>query len=83
MHTTVYVLAVIFIATLIRSTFGFGEALVAVPLLNNPAVTDESPVNDEGSDSSPPRTNTRTFANGNPACGTINTTTPLGSTSRV
>jgi len=32
-HTTVYVLAVIFIATLIRSTFGFGEALVAVPLL--------------------------------------------------
>jgi uncharacterized membrane protein YfcA len=31
--TTVYVLAVIFIATLIRSTFGFGEALVAVPLL--------------------------------------------------
>lgn len=31
--TTVYVLAVIFVATLIRSTFGFGEALVAVPLL--------------------------------------------------
>lgn len=31
--TTLYVLAVIFIATLIRSTFGFGEALVAVPLL--------------------------------------------------
>jgi uncharacterized membrane protein YfcA len=31
--TTVYVLAVVFIATLIRSTFGFGEALVAVPLL--------------------------------------------------
>jgi uncharacterized protein len=30
---TVYVLVVIFIATLIRSTFGFGEALVAVPLL--------------------------------------------------
>jgi uncharacterized protein len=30
---TVYVLAVIFVATLIRSTFGFGEALVAVPLL--------------------------------------------------
>jgi uncharacterized membrane protein YfcA len=31
--TTVAVLAVIFLATLIRSTFGFGEALVAVPLL--------------------------------------------------
>lgn len=31
--TTVHVIAVIFIATLIRSTFGFGEALVAVPLL--------------------------------------------------
>lgn len=31
--TTAYVLAVIFVATLIRSTFGFGEALVAVPLL--------------------------------------------------
>jgi len=31
--TTVYVLAVIFVATLIRSTLGFGEALVAVPLL--------------------------------------------------
>ena len=31
--TTVYVLAVVFIATLIRSTLGFGEALVAVPLL--------------------------------------------------
>jgi uncharacterized membrane protein YfcA len=30
---TVYVLVVIFIATLIRSTLGFGEALVAVPLL--------------------------------------------------
>lgn len=30
---TLHVLAVIFIATLIRSTFGFGEALVAVPLL--------------------------------------------------
>jgi len=29
----VWVLAVIFIATLIRSAFGFGEALVAVPLL--------------------------------------------------
>lgn len=28
-----YVLLVIFVATLIRSTFGFGEALVAVPLL--------------------------------------------------
>lgn len=31
--TTVYVVLVIFAATLIRSVFGFGEALVAVPLL--------------------------------------------------
>jgi uncharacterized membrane protein YfcA len=31
--TTIYVVAVIFVATLIRSTLGFGEALVAVPLL--------------------------------------------------
>lgn len=30
---TVYVLLVIFAATLIRSVFGFGEALIAVPLL--------------------------------------------------
>lgn len=30
---TVYVLVVIFFATLIRSTLGFGEALIAVPLL--------------------------------------------------
>jgi uncharacterized membrane protein YfcA len=30
---TVYVLVVLFAATLIRSTLGFGEALVAVPLL--------------------------------------------------
>lgn len=30
---TLHVLAVVFLATLIRSTFGFGEALVAVPLL--------------------------------------------------
>ncbi len=30
---TLYVLAVIFLATLIRSALGFGEALVAVPLL--------------------------------------------------
>ena len=30
---TLYVIAVVFVATLIRSTFGFGEALVAVPLL--------------------------------------------------
>jgi uncharacterized protein len=30
---TVYVVVVIFVATLIRSTFGFGEALIAVPLL--------------------------------------------------
>jgi len=28
-----YILAVIFLATLVRSTFGFGEALIAVPLL--------------------------------------------------
>jgi hypothetical protein len=27
------VLLIIFLATLIRSTFGFGEALIAVPLL--------------------------------------------------
>lgn len=32
-HTLLYVLCIIFIATLIRSAFGFGEALVAVPLL--------------------------------------------------
>lgn len=31
--TAMYVIAVIFVATLIRSTLGFGEALVAVPLL--------------------------------------------------
>jgi hypothetical protein len=30
---TLYVLLIVFIATLIRSAFGFGEALVAVPLL--------------------------------------------------
>jgi uncharacterized protein len=30
---TIYVVVVIFVATLIRSTIGFGEALVAVPLL--------------------------------------------------
>ena len=32
-HTTLPVLSIIFLATLIRSAFGFGEALVAVPLL--------------------------------------------------
>ncbi|HEY2431722.1 MAG TPA: sulfite exporter TauE/SafE family protein [Vicinamibacterales bacterium] len=32
-NLTAYVVAVIFVATLIRSTLGFGEALVAVPLL--------------------------------------------------
>src|SRR3954470_23793153 len=32
-HTTLTMLAVIFLATVIRSAFGFGEALVAVPLL--------------------------------------------------
>ena len=31
--TTLFVIAVVFLATLIRSTVGFGEALVAVPLL--------------------------------------------------
>jgi hypothetical protein len=31
--TTLYVLLILFVATLIRSTLGFGEALVAVPLL--------------------------------------------------
>jgi uncharacterized membrane protein YfcA len=31
--TTLQVLVVMFLATLIRSTFGFGEALIAVPLL--------------------------------------------------
>lgn len=31
--TTIYVVMVVFVATLIRSAFGFGEALVAVPLL--------------------------------------------------
>ena len=31
--TTLHVLLIIFIATLIRSAFGFGEALIAVPLL--------------------------------------------------
>src|SRR5665213_415958 len=30
---TLYVSVVIFLATLVRSTFGFGESLVAVPLL--------------------------------------------------
>ncbi|HEX4055869.1 MAG TPA: hypothetical protein VHX86_16520 [Tepidisphaeraceae bacterium] len=30
---TIYLLSVVFVATLIRSTFGFGEALIAVPLL--------------------------------------------------
>lgn len=32
-QTTLYVVLVMFLATLIRSTLGFGEALVAVPLL--------------------------------------------------
>jgi uncharacterized membrane protein YfcA len=30
---TIFVLSILFIATLMRSAFGFGEALVAVPLL--------------------------------------------------
>jgi uncharacterized membrane protein YfcA len=32
-HSTLQVVGVVFLATLIRSAFGFGEALVAVPLL--------------------------------------------------
>ena len=28
-----YVAAIVFLATLVRSTFGFGDALVAMPLL--------------------------------------------------
>jgi uncharacterized membrane protein YfcA len=32
-HITLYISIVIFLATLVRSTFGFGESLVAVPLL--------------------------------------------------
>lgn len=31
--TTFCILAILFIATLVRSTFGFGESLIAVPLL--------------------------------------------------
>ncbi len=31
---TFYILAIIFAATLVRSTFGFGESLIAVPLLS-------------------------------------------------
>lgn len=31
--TTIYILIILFFATLVRSTFGFGESLVAVPLL--------------------------------------------------
>jgi uncharacterized protein len=31
---SIYVMIVVFVATLIRSTFGFGEALIAVPLLS-------------------------------------------------
>ena len=29
-----YILSIIFIASLVRSTFGFGESLIAVPLLS-------------------------------------------------
>ena len=32
--TTLHVLLIVFVATLIRSAFGFGEALIAVPLLS-------------------------------------------------
>lgn len=31
--TTLFILLIIFVATLVRSTFGFGESLIAVPLL--------------------------------------------------
>lgn len=31
--TTLYILLIVFVATLVRSTFGFGESLIAVPLL--------------------------------------------------
>ena len=31
--TMIYVIAVLFVATLVRTAFGFGEALIAVPLL--------------------------------------------------
>ena len=31
--TTLYILLIVFTATLVRSTFGFGESLIAVPLL--------------------------------------------------
>ena len=31
--TILYILLIIFIAILVRSTFGFGESLIAVPLL--------------------------------------------------
>ncbi len=31
--TTLHILLIVFLATLIRSTFGFGEGLVALPLL--------------------------------------------------
>jgi hypothetical protein len=31
-HATAYVLVVVFVASSIRSIFGFGEGLVAVPL---------------------------------------------------
>ncbi len=29
-----YILIIVFVATLVRSTFGFGESLIAVPLLS-------------------------------------------------
>lgn len=32
-HTILYVLLIVFVATVIRSAFGFGEGLIAVPLL--------------------------------------------------
>lgn len=31
---TIYILIILFVATLVRSTFGFGESLIAVPLLS-------------------------------------------------
>ncbi|HWF36968.1 MAG TPA: sulfite exporter TauE/SafE family protein [Candidatus Acidoferrales bacterium] len=33
-HTTASILLVVFVASLIRSAFGFGEALIAIPLLS-------------------------------------------------
>lgn len=32
-YLSIYILSILFVATLVRSTFGFGESLIAVPLL--------------------------------------------------